>query len=112
MYATHPEMAHEWEEHTPAGTKLPERVKKSYAHGAADALERLGFKQASEEIRLKIPRREFHGWSEAFRKNEGHAKKADGGTADGLAAAFDKLENVDPAGRVSDMGQPQSIGTV
>ena len=27
MYATHPEMAQEWAEHTPKGAKLPEKVK-------------------------------------------------------------------------------------
>lgn len=46
----------------------------------ADALAKHGFKHAAEEIRLKIPRREFHGWDSAFRgekrKNE---KKADNG---------------------------------
>lgn len=28
MYAVHPEMAKEWEEKTPKGTKLPEKVGK------------------------------------------------------------------------------------
>jgi len=28
MYATHPEMAQQWEEHTPKGAKLPKKVSK------------------------------------------------------------------------------------
>lgn len=28
MHATHPEMAKEWEEHTPKGKKLPKKVAK------------------------------------------------------------------------------------
>lgn len=31
MYARHPQMAKEWEEHTPKGKKLPEHVKKKEA---------------------------------------------------------------------------------
>lgn len=29
MYINHPEMAEEWERHTPKGEKLPKRVKKA-----------------------------------------------------------------------------------
>jgi hypothetical protein len=32
MYATHPEMARQWQKETPKG-KLPERVKKEKKHG-------------------------------------------------------------------------------
>jgi len=28
MWATHPQMAKQWEAHTPKGTKLPEKVRK------------------------------------------------------------------------------------
>jgi len=129
MYARHPEMAKEWQEHTPEGAKLPEKLKHSHALGAADALSRFGFKTAGEEIRLKIPRREFHGWDEASE-----------GNADALAEALDKLDapqspgdqlaardpldrstawgapsNLqagDTAGRLSDMGQNTSFGGI
>ena len=48
MWATHPEMAKRWEEHTPKGTKLPERVspKTAYALGTAAALAAFGVKEA------------------------------------------------------------------
>ena len=77
MFANHPEMAARWQEHTPENAKLPEHVKHARVLGAADALSRLGFKHASEELRLKIPTRTFHGF-EAAHKNEASrsAKKA------------------------------------
>jgi hypothetical protein len=139
MYARHPEMAKEWQEHTPKGKKLPEKVKHSFALGAADALARFGFKQAGEEIRLKIPRREFHGWDEAFR-SKSVAKRASEGNADSLAALLGKLDEPlgpgaqlasrdpldrstawgapshldagDTAGRLSDMGQNTTFGGI
>lgn len=126
-----------------------QHIKTAYTEGAAAALERLGFKRASEELRLKIPRREFHGWDQAHREK---SKKADclaappaaadgnSGTADGLAELIDQLGDPqttatptlardpldrstmwgapanlaggDAAGRISDMGQPTSIGMV
>ncbi len=33
MYASHPEMAKEWEAHTPKGKKLPKHVKKKVSTG-------------------------------------------------------------------------------
>jgi len=33
MYAKHPEMAKEWEEKTPKGKKLPNKVKKGASNG-------------------------------------------------------------------------------
>jgi len=33
MWATHPEMARQWEEHTPKGAKLPKKVKKKAQKG-------------------------------------------------------------------------------
>lgn len=141
MYARHPELAKEFEDATPKDKKLPEKVKHSFVLGAAAALEQFGFKEASAEIRLKIPRREFHGWDEAFKtEHERNAKRASLGSADDLAAALsgldsplspgDQLSARDPldrstswgapsnlsagdtANRLSDMGQPTSIGTV
>lgn len=32
MYSQKPEMAKRWSEHTPKGTKLPEKVKKAMLH--------------------------------------------------------------------------------
>ena len=143
MYANEPEMAREWSAHTPKGKKLPEKVKHAFDLGAADALSRFGMKRAAEEIRLKIPRREFHGWDEAFRSaKEREGKRADcaGDTADDLAKLLTKVDAPDSplaqtsakdpldrsvawgapsnlaagdtAGRLSDMGQPTSIGMV
>ncbi len=132
----------EWEDAT-KGKKLPEKVSHAFARGTADALALFGFKTAAEEIRLKIPNREFHGWDAAFRsENDKNSKHADcgGGDADDLAKMLDQLNdptsaahqmssrdpldrNVawgspsnlaagDTANRLSDMGQPTSIGTV
>lgn len=141
MYARHPGMAKEWEEHTPKGKKLPEHVKKSFVLGTADALEHFGLKQAAEEIRLKIPSREFHGWDAAFKsEHERNGKHANAATADSLGDLLTQIESPsspamqsstrdrldrstawgspsnlmagDTANRLSDMGQPQSIGTV
>jgi hypothetical protein len=141
MFAKKPEMAKEWAAHTPKGKKLPEHVKESFVHGTADALEHFGLKQAAEEIRLKIPNREFHGWDEAFRsERERNTKRAHDATADTLgnlleqieaprspaaqASTRDRLDRStawgapsslmagDTANRLSDMGQPQSIGTI
>lgn len=126
----------EWDAAT-KGKKLPEKVKHSFDLGAAAALARFGFKQAAEEIRLKIPTRQFHGWDAAFKDK---AKRAAEGDADELAdalsslptpnsplaqtAARDPLDRStawgapsnlaggDTANRLSDMGQPTSFGGV
>lgn len=41
MYATHPEMARHWEEVTPKGKSLPERVKKATLRGFIDELKKI-----------------------------------------------------------------------
>ena len=80
LWATNPELAGEFEEATPNGIKLPEKkhpektVKRAFTEGALAAL--AYFKVAGEEIRLKIPNRQFHGWDAAWR-GAGLAKKAD-----------------------------------
>jgi hypothetical protein len=80
MYANHPEMAKEWQEHTPKGAKLPKHVKKAHSLGAAAALSH--FKLAGEELRLQLPQRKFHGYDHAVKtqSERGH-KKADAGPA-------------------------------
>lgn len=138
MYAKHPELADEFEAATPKGKKLPERVaKKAYDAGVTQALESHGIKAAAcEEIRLKLPRREYHGFEEAFR-SAGRGEKRAEPNAEMLAealqqfdaptpampeAAKDKLDRDtlwgspshlgagDTANRISDMGQPTQIG--
>ncbi len=141
MYARHPEMAKEWEEATPKGKKLPEKVKHSFELGVVDALARFGLKQASEELRLKIPSRTFHGY-DAAHKNEAEnaGKKANDASADDLAKLLaevqsprsptmvdstrDRLDRStawgapsnlaagDTAGRLSDMGQNTGFGGI
>lgn len=74
-----------WESATPKGKKLPERVvKKAYETGYNAALRHFGLKQAGEEIRLKIPKRQFHGYDDAWRsaadRGQG-AKQADAGAS-------------------------------
>lgn len=131
------EKVKEWERETSKDEKLPEKVKHAYVRGAADALIRLGLKQAGEELRLTLEekRRRFHGLDRALEK----IKQADQGSADELGdllrgaaphippaaqeASRDPLDrNVawgapsnlsagDTANRISDMGQPTNIGT-
>lgn len=142
LFAKHPEVAREFADATPKGSRLPEHVKKSYDLGVADALERLGFKAASAEIRLKIPTRQFHGWDAAFKSDDDgdKAKRANDATADVLAdllekipapvtpnsplLARDKLDRStawgtpsnmaggDTASRLSDMGQNTNFGGI
>lgn len=86
MYATHPEMAERWEAETPKGKKLPERVvKKAFNAGVAAALSKFG---ASEEIRLQLPKREYHGLDAAVRSATKGEKKAEGPDAEMLAEAL------------------------
>ena len=75
MYATHPDMAKDWEKETPKGTKLPKKVKHAFALGMADAYDLFGLKTASQEIRLQIPRREFHGFEAAFKDEADRGRK-------------------------------------
>lgn len=141
MYARHPEIAERWEAHTPDDARLPERAKNAYARGSTDALRRLGIKEASEELRLKIPSRTFHGFEAARRGEAARAGKRASGQddADTLAQAMDALPAPRPppdqatardpldrttawgapsslaagdaANRAGDMGQPTAVGT-
>lgn len=45
LWANEPEVARKFEDETPKGKKLPERVKKSYAAGAAQAQRTYGQKE-------------------------------------------------------------------
>lgn len=78
LFAKHPDVAREFAEATPKGKKLPEKVKRAYVLGGADALDVLGLKSAAEELRLKIPDRTFHGFDAARKAETNRAnKKAD-----------------------------------
>jgi methylmalonyl-CoA mutase N-terminal domain/subunit len=141
LWAKHPEVAKEFAAATPKGKKLPEHVKTSFDLGTADALERFGFKQAAEELRLKIPSRTFHGYDAAHKgEAENAGKKANEASADDLAkllgqikapisptaeiAAKDRLDRStawgspsnlaagDTASRLSDMGQNTNFGGI
>ena len=88
LWARHPDVAQEFADATPEGAKLPKKlhpektVKRAYEEGVMAALAELGLvKNASEEIRLQIPRRKFHGYDEAWRaaaRNGEGEKKAEG----------------------------------
>lgn len=94
LFAKHPDVAREFADATPKGTKLPDHVKKAYDLGAADAFKRFGFKTASAEIRLKIPTRQFHGWDAAFKSTDDgddKGKSANDATADTLADLLEKV---------------------
>ena len=45
--------------------KVP-KIKEAYAAGESEALVQFGLKIAANEIRLKIPKRQFHGIDKAF----------------------------------------------
>jgi hypothetical protein len=94
-----------WEAKTRKDIKLPKKIKHSQLLGAADALEHLGFKQASEELRLKIPSRTFHGLDAAHRTDSKRAGNdtspdapPDEGTSDALEAQLEQLETPVPPG--------------
>ena len=127
MYANDPEMAREWEAHTPKGAKLPEKVKHAFLLGTVDALEHFGLRTASEELRLKLPTRSFHGLDAA---NKNVSKKAaapgqpdphahDGGSSDDLAEMIKGLDNPinphtqmatrDPLDRTTAWGAPSNM---
>ncbi len=91
MFANEPAMARRWGRETPRGTKLPykkgpeQNVKRAYEAGITDALVRFGFKLGAEEIRLQIPRRQFHGWDAAWRNVAGKAEKKAAGNPEDAA---------------------------
>jgi hypothetical protein len=74
MWAKHPEVAERWAHEYPHQKKLPKHVKKAFDLGVNAAFEAFGLKLGGEEIRLKIPTREFHGFDAAFNRA---ASKAD-----------------------------------
>lgn len=139
LFARHPEVAKEFAAATPKGADLPERAKAAYARGSADALRQLGIKDASEELRLKIPSRTFHGYDAAHRSEGTRVGKRATAGADALAQALDALPPPraiaeqattpdplnrstawgapsslaagDAANRLGDMGQPTAVGT-
>lgn len=142
LFANHPDVAREFADATPKGKKLPEHVKKSHVRGVTDALERFGFKQAAEELRLKIPARTFHGFDAAHKaeSERGAKKAANEDTADTLAEILGQMNTTtspdqqlagkdpldrstawgspsnlaggDAASRLSDMGQNTAFGGV
>lgn len=121
LWAKHPEVAREFADKTPKGTRLPEHVKK----GALDALARFGMRHAGEELRLKIPDRTFHGFDEAARTTaaRGHAKKADDygdrRSSEDLARLLQAIDDPpnpgfataskDPLNRTTNWGPPSSM---
>ena len=50
MYANEPRMARRWEEHTPKGSKLPDKVKKAYIQGFLNRAEQYGLRKEAEDI--------------------------------------------------------------
>lgn len=103
------ETVNEWEAATPKGKKLPERAKKSALSAAFDegvnaALARYGVKHAGEEVRLQIPRREYHGYDEAWREA---ARRGEGSKR---AAAIEHMQDHEQAMNppLETQGDPQS----
>jgi len=90
MFANEPAMARRWARETPKGKKLPykkhpeQTVKRAYEAGIVEALERFGLK-LGEEIRLQIPRRQFHGWDAAWRNAAGKGQKRAAGEPEDAA---------------------------
>ena len=123
LFAKHPEVAREFADATPKGTKLPEKVKHAFDLGAAAALARFGFKHAAEELRLKIPSRTFHGYDAAHKaeaENSGKKKANDGmATGDDLAKILEQIQPPDspeaqmvaknPLDRTTSWGSPSNL---
>lgn len=125
-----PEVVKDFEDATPKGKKLPERVSKAAQQGFLDALDFFGLKEAAEEIRLKIPNRQFHGFDQAMKAQdseslagllgqlappkppEGHELIRDHLDRQTAWGAPSHLGAGDTAGRVSDMGQNTNPGNV
>lgn len=141
LWATNPEVAREFAAATPKGTKLPERAKSAYLKGCAAALDAFGLRTASEELRLKIPERTFHGHRAALKAESDKSRTAaEAGDANQLAeilrgmpapvtpgsqlAARNPLDRStawgapsslaagDVAGRIGNMGQTTGFGGV
>lgn len=117
LWMKNPEVAREFSDATPKGTKLPDHVKKSHDLGAVTALARFGFKNAGEELRLKIPDRTFHGW-DAAHKNEaerGHKKANEGygdrRSSESLAELLSALEDPDMPGHPTASKNPLDRST-
>lgn len=94
MYAKHPEIAKRWEKHTSKGEKLPEKVKEAFSLGVADAFDDYGLKTAAQEIRLQIPRREFHGFDDAFRTEATKNLKKAEEAPEGGSSPADRLTEI------------------
>jgi hypothetical protein len=105
MWANDPEMAKEWEAHTPKGKKLPEHVKRAYLAGV---------KAAQEELRLKIPERTFHGYDAAVtrEKDTSNKKTAEGNEpAAGLVELLQSIESPDGSATTSEVRDPLDRNT-
>jgi hypothetical protein len=91
MFANEPAMARRWARETPSMKKLPDKkgpeqsVKRAYEAGVADAFVQFGLKLGAEEIRLQIPRRQFHGWDAAWRNLAANAEKKAAGEPEDAA---------------------------
>lgn len=120
------DVVEKWEAETRKNIKLPEKIKHAQLRGAADALEQLGFKQAAEELRLKIPSRTFHGFDAAHRAESKRAGNdptpddpPDAGTADAFEEHLEQLEapvppdnqvtSRDPLDRHTAWGSPSNL---
>jgi hypothetical protein len=102
MFANEPAMARRWARETPKGKQLPRKkhpaqtVKRAYESGVVHALARFGLKLGAEEIRLQIPRRQFHGWDAAWRNLAANAeKKAAGEPEDAAPVPLEPQANED-----------------
>lgn len=115
-------------------------LKTAFDLGVQAAFQRYGLKQsACDEVRLQLPKREYHGFDAAWRSTAKGEKRAEGPTADMLAqilrefdepgadsraesgtkridrstmwSAPSSLAAGDAANRGSNMGQPTQNGT-
>lgn len=114
LWAKHPDIAQEFADHTPKGTKLPKHVKKpskkhmkkAYDAGVLDALSKF----AGEELRLRIPDRKFHGFDAAHRDAD-KSKKAGDESADSLVQLLEGLENPTNPSNATASKDPLDRGT-
>lgn len=97
-------------------------MKKAYIQGACDALAHLGLKHASEELRLKLPHRQFHGYDAAMKTEGVRAGKGVGKNAEDAnmfahvidamptpTSPVDQLSARDPLDRNTSWGAPSNL---
>lgn len=93
MYANHPEMAKRWQEHTPKGKKLPEKVKKAELMTPFDLWHANSLKLASRALALQLVQNGFHNRADLGELVLGRKLRASRGNAQDLYRKYVELSS-------------------